>query len=302
MASISADSGQPKKKGTGIFKALKLEFQQVKTKWDSEIKVFYQKPPFPARVTRTIPRTSAAQAYDVDELRIRLWFDGPNFEELPVRVEVLDRLKTVPKRLADLIAIEIEEHWKAELTTELSLPEHLRSGWLVQTILEWCEDNYGQFLQLEPSVLEGYLGFDHNTGMTSRRYALIDPEEAAKNKAEEDDSNGKEEKKEATLTEEEIKKNEERIRKKQLSKQKNDDRERELKRVEAQRKKDEAIRLRELGVDTTKFKQISKKEKERLAALKGKGIRTAKTGSRRTKYAGPGSALDKAATKKKKKT
>lgn len=281
MASLTTTTEKPKKKG--VFKALKMEFQNVKTKWGQQIKIFYSKPPFPARCTRTIPRTQEAQAYDVDELRVRLWFDSPDIEQLPVRVEV-DSQKTLPKSLADLIASAIEKHWKKKLTAELELPEHLRTGWLVQTILEWCETKYGKFLQLDPSLLEGYLGFD-DQGMTSRRYTILVKEtEEVVEEVEE---------KKVELTKEEIAKNEERARRKALEKQKVDDRERELKRVEAGRKRAEAERLREAGVVVVKA--LSKADK---AAMKV-GKRQAKTGSRRTKYSGPGSAADKAKGKKK---
>ena len=286
MASLTTTTEKPKKKG--VFKALKMEFQNVKTKWGQQIKIFYSKPPFPARCTRTIPRTQEAQAYDVDELRVRLWFDSPDIEQLPVRVEV-DSQKTLPKSLADLIASAIEKHWKKKLTAELELPEHLRTGWLVQTILEWCETKYGKFLQLDPSLLEGYLGFD-DQGMTSRRYTILVKETEEVVEVEEV------EEKKVELTKEEIANNEERARRKALEKQKVDDRERELKRVEAGRKRAEAERLREAGVVVVKA--LSKADK---AAMKV-GKRQAKTGSRRTKYTGPGSAADKAKGKGKKKS
>ena len=102
------------------------------------------------------------------------------------------------------------------------------------------------------------------------------------------------------LTEEEKEKDEERKRRKALERQRVEDRERELKRLGAERKKEEAVRLRELGVDVSGPKILSKKEKAEIEARKGKGHRTAKTGSRATKYAGPGSKLEKETGKKKK--
>lgn len=287
----------PKK---GVFKALKQEFQQAKQKYGKAIKVFFQTPgpPWPARITRAISRTDIAQAYDVDEIRVRLWFDSPKFETLPVRVEV-DAHKTLPKRLALLIAAMVEEHWKNELATELSMPEHLRSGWLVDSIFDWCEEKYAKFLQLEPTMLEAYLGFDDH-GMTSRRYTLIDPQEQAQNAHEEESSGEQKLATDVGLTEEEKAKEEERRRRKALERQRVEDRERELKRLGAERKKEEAVRLRELGVDVSGPKILSKKEKAEIEARKGKGHRTAKTGSRATKYAGPGSKLEKETGKKKK--
>ena len=87
--------------------------------------------------------------------------------------------------------------------------------------------------------------------------------------------------------------------KKALEKKRIKDREHEEQRVAAMRKKEEAIRLRELGVDTGGFKRPSKKET--AAKQKSKqGVRTAKTGSRRTKYV-PDPDKDKGKKKKKKK-
>ena len=310
MASLTTPPAAPKK---GVFKALKAELQQAKQKHGKAIKVFYQTPgpPWPARITRTIPRTDIAQAYDTEEIRVRLWFDSPKFETLPVRVEV-DSHKTLPKRLSLLIAAMVEEHWKKELATELSMPEHLRTGWLVDSIFDWCEEKYAKFLQLEPTMLEAYLGFDDH-GMTSRRYTLIDPEEQAKQakEAAEEESSGEQKVTvNVELTEEEKAKDEERKQRKAIERQRVADRERELKRVDAQRKKDEAVRLRELAVQNqrrgipveTVKKILSKKEKAAIEATKGKGHRTAKTGSRATKFAGPGSKLEREASKKKKKS
>jgi len=304
MSSIAAPPATKKK---GVFKALKAELAQAKNKWGPSVKLFWKTPgpPWPARITRIIERTEEAQAYDVEEIRVRLWFDSPHFEQLPVRVEV-DPHKTLPKRLCRLIAKEILNHWTNELKIELSMPEHLRSGWLVESTLEWCEAQYISLLQLEPTMIESYLGFD-NQGMTSRRFTLIDPdllslEEALKLK----NGNTGETKTTAsfttTRTEEEKQQDEERQKRKALVRQKEQDRTRELKRVEAERKKTEAQRLRELGVEPVRAPTKAEKA-EMEARKKGQGRRTAKTGSRAHKFVGDGavSKADKKANKKKKK-
>jgi hypothetical protein len=300
MASLLATTKPPPLKKKGKFKALKSELLEVKEKWGSGIKLFWKTPgpPWPVRVTRIIGRTPEAQAYDVDEIRVRLWMDSPDFEQIPVRVEV-DSHKTLPKRLANLIAIKILEHWKNELHTEIAMPEHLRSGWLVQNTFDWCEEQFGSFLQLQPSMIESYLGFD-DQGMTSRRFTIVESQQLQKEK----ESAG--ETKTTVLlddrTEEQKQKDEERRKRKALERQKAADRERELKRVEAERKKKEAQRLRELGVDPSGFKPLSKAEKAEIEARKrGQGRRTAKTGPRASKYAGPGSALEKKSGNKKNK-
>ena len=308
MASIA--TAPPKKKG--VFKALKAELQQVKQKWGQSIKLYWTTPgpPWPARVTRTIDKTTEAQAYDVEEIRVRLWFDSSTFDQLPIRVEV-DPHKTLPKTLANLIAKDILHHWTEELQIELSMPEHLRSGWLVESTLDWCEEQYAKFLQLAPSMIESYLGFD-DQGMTSRRFTLVDPdllslEEAMKLKN--GGSAAGESKTTAasgatdSRTEEEKRSDEARRKRKALERQKATDRERELKRVDGERKKAEAQRLRDLGLDPSGFKPKSKAEKAEIEARKkSQGKRTAKTGSRATKFSGEGSTTkaEKKAKKKKK--
>ena len=300
VAAVAADiatgsADEPPKKKKGVFKAIKVELAAAKQKYGSDLKLFWKKPgpPWPARATRTVPRPSSAQAYDVDELRVTLWFLSPSIRELPVKVEVLPG-KALPKRIADKIAAAVESKWKKKLQSELDLPDHLSTGsWYVEYIFEWVEKKYPALLQLEPKMIESYLGFDEH-GMTSRRYTLVDStaDSGVQIKQAVNINTTSE------LTEEEIAKREEIARKKALEKQRERDRVREAKRVEDIRKKEEAIRLRELGVETGGFRPLSKKEMAEKHKSK-QGVRTAKTGSRRTKYAGPGSAIEKAASKAK---
>ena len=77
-------------------------------------------------------------------------------------------------------------------------------------------------------------------------------------------------------------------------------REAEELRIINERKKEEAMRRRANGEEIGK-RQLSKKEMEAMRKPK-KGVRQAKTGPRRNKYAGEGSALEKAKEKAKKKS
>ena len=64
-------SGTGKKK-KGVFKALKFELQQVKNRWNEEIKLMWTRPPppWPVRTLRIIPQPKDAEIYDVEELSV----------------------------------------------------------------------------------------------------------------------------------------------------------------------------------------------------------------------------------------
>ena len=76
-------------------------------------------------------------------------------------------------------------------------------------------------------------------------------------------------------------------------------RELEQQRLENEKKKEEAMRRRANGEELGR-RQLSKKEKEALRKPK-KGVRQAKTGPRRKKFDGEGSALEKSKSGKSKK-
>ncbi len=296
LATTDTNDGKPKAtQKKGVFKALKFEFQQIKSRWDSEIKLMWNRPPppWPARVLRIIPQTREAEMYDVDELRIRLIINGPNMEELPVEVEVAQ--KTIPKKLQDAISNNILNKWKEELTNELSLPEHLRSGWQLEKMLTYAEKNFGSFLRLVPEFLEAYFG-SNNDGVTIRRFAIIEPVKEdleAKKRKEEEDRKEKERPKTAA----ELKAIEdgkrlaaERDRQRRIEAA----RKLEQKKLEAERKKAEAMALREKGDYVPPPKQKSKKELKAEAEYKAKHKRMAKTGPAKKKFDGEGSKLAKA--------
>ncbi|KAL3932442.1 MAG: hypothetical protein SGPRY_000699 [Prymnesium sp.] len=154
-------------------KELQAELMAVKKRWGEAIKLTKAKPdapnaPLPVGVLRIIERPSDAFAYDVEELKIRLWIDGLDAKTLPIRVEAIS---LVPQRLMDLISEHVLARWKAELQARGG-----SKGWLMEKVLGWCESAYLELITLEPSFLETYEGCDDN-GMTIRRFAITEPPE-----------------------------------------------------------------------------------------------------------------------------
>ena len=304
-ASESEGNGAGKKK-KGVFKALKFELQQVKNRWNEEIKLMWTRPPppWPVRTLRIIPQPKDAEIYDVEELRVRLIINGPDMEQFPLDVEVPQ--KSLPKKLQSAISETIKKYWKEELAAELSLPEHLRSGWQLEKVFAYAEKSYGSFLRLVPELLEAYFG-TNSDGVTIRRFAIVEPVkvdlEAERQKMEEANK-----KNERPKTAAEIKAIEdgkrlaaERDRQRRIEAA----RKLEQMKLEAERKKTEAMAARERGDYVPPPKKLSKAELKAQAEYKAKHKRMAKTGPAKKKYDGEGSAVQKAKKgggKKKKKS
>ena len=293
-ASEGEQSGQGNKK-KGVFKALKFELQQVKNRWNDEIKLMWTRPPppWPVRALRIIPQPEDADMYDVDELRVRLIITGPDMANFPLDVEVAQ--KSLPKKLQSAISEAIKKYWKEELAAELSLPEHLRSGWQLEKIFTYAEKHYGNFLRLVPELLEAYFG-TNSDGVTIRRFAIVEPVqvdlEAEKQKMEE-----AKKQKERPKTAAEIKAIEdgkrlaaERDRQRRIEAA----RKLEQMKLEAERKKTEAMAARDRGDYVPPPKKLSKAELKAQAEYKAKHKRMAKTGPAKKKYDGEGSAVQKA--------
>ena len=112
-ASEGEQSGQDKKK-KGVFKALKFELQQVKNRWNDEIKLMWTRPPPPGLCGPCESfHNQKTLACDVDELRLRLIITGPDMENFPLDVEVAQ--KSLPKELQSAISEAIKKYWKEEL-------------------------------------------------------------------------------------------------------------------------------------------------------------------------------------------
>jgi hypothetical protein len=299
MASMAAsseasDTGKPSGAGAkkGSFKKIKLELQQMKSKWGDDFKPMWTRPPppWPVRALRIIRRTEEAEMYDVPDLRIRLVIQSPHLEQFPVNVEISN--KHLPQRMQLSIAGTIKEKWIAELQKEQDLPEHLRTGWQMDSIFQWCEQQYGALLRVAPEFLESYFG-SNDDGVTIRRFAIVVPKKHEETKTKEEQLNEEENEAIASAKLEALKLGEKLREEREREKRIKRAREAEVRAQEAERKKAEAMALREKGVDMSLPKKLSKKELKAQAEYKAKHKRMAKTGPAKKKYEGPGSKATK---------
>lgn len=258
-------------------KALQVEVMAVKTRWGDAVKLSKAKQdsptyPLPIGVLRAVEQPEAAYAYDVEELKVRLWIEALDQASLPVRVEVAGG---VPDQLLKLMNAHIEARWKAELKARGA-----GNGWMLEKILAWCESAYVELLTLEPRFVEMYQGVD-DTGMTIRRYSIaLPPEEKAAEEAaaeEQAAEEEEEEKEEKPKTKEEL----EMMRQLRIKEKAAE----EMEKVYKEQRRKEA---EELGAENM-VKKIGKKEQDKLLEEKRatQGKRTAKTGSKANKPAEP---------------
>ena len=270
------------------FRSLKAELAKVKERWP-DVKLFWKKPPppWPVRIKKTISQ-AAPYAFDVDDLTLKLIIESPKMKDLPVRVEFSPKCP-LPEELQIKIQEEIENKWKTVLHKQVESTDSRH--WFVERLILWMESSFTDFLRLIPECVETYMGCDTN-GATMRRYTIVSP------KKDESSEPSEAEETEVELTEEQIARRK-MVEERRLAKQ----REAEHKAAcERERKRQQAMRMREMGVEVGRPRIESKKEKQaRLAAKKKQGVRMRKTGARATKYAGPGSALEKGLSKKEKK-
>mmetsp|Transcript_18592 Transcript_18592/g.37874 ORF Transcript_18592/g.37874 Transcript_18592/m.37874 type:complete len:283 (+) Transcript_18592:3-851(+) len=259
-------------------KALQAEVMAVKQKWGDEIKLSKAKDgpraPLPISIQRSIETPADAAAYDIVELKVKLWLDSLDVSgEPPVRVEVDPVSVTVA--LASKIAERVGAQWQSELQAR-----GLGKGWLLEKMLSWCESKFVELINLEPACLDMYMGEDAN-GMTMRRFALVEKtdESAATEPAvgEPDDASSSDEASEES-EDDDVRKERERLERINLKAEAEADR---LWREERRRE------FEALGEDAKRPTAVSKKEQQ--AAIKAKqdkrqGVRTAKTGSKANKF------------------
>ena len=204
-------------------------------------------------------------------------------KDFPVRVE-LPNCK-LPSVVQTKVVALVEEKWKNALKEQLSSSE--TRSWFLPQMVDWIVKNFDLFMRSVPECVEMYMGCS-SSGATMRRYTVVEPKDSSESEVEEV---------EKELTEEQIARRE-------AAEQRRLQRERERLHkaaCEAEAKKQRAMRLRAMGIETS-VRMESKKEREaRLAARKKQGVRMRKTGARATKYAGPGSAVEAAMSKKERK-
>ena len=161
---------------TELKKALQQEVLAAKSRWGGAIKLSKAPAgtptaPLPIGVERTIARPASAEAFDVDDLRVRLLIDGPSASAECVRVEVSG--DALPAQLQAAAAARVAELWGGILT-KYSLAAPAAGGpFAIERVLAWCETKYTELLNLLPELVEGYDGVNE-VGVTIRRYCLVD--------------------------------------------------------------------------------------------------------------------------------
>jgi len=266
------------------FKVIKGELVSVKESHKDNVKIWFKKPPPPWPVKLTCNAVQEhPYAWDVENLKVRLLIEGPKMEDLPIRVE-LPGCK-LPEMVQSKVVGLVEEKWKNALKEQLSSSE--TRSWFLPQIVDWVVRNFDLFMRSVPECVEMYMGCN-SSGATMRRYTVVEPKGSSESEHEEE---------EKELTEEQLAR-----RRAQEERRLQRERERRHKAAcEAEAKKQKAMKMRAMGIETS-VRLESKKEREaRLAARNKQGVRMRKTGARASKYAGPGSALEKTLSKKEKK-
>ena len=153
-------------------KALQGEVVAVKTRWKADVKLTKAPAdapayPLPLAVSRRIDRPDTAQAFDVDDMTVKLWVETLDATSSGgVRVEVV---AGVPDALKVRMAAHVQERWNAELAARGA-----GKGWMLEKMLAWAEGAFGDLLLLDPAFVESYEGCD-DEGRTIRRYAIVEP-------------------------------------------------------------------------------------------------------------------------------
>lgn len=285
------------------FKELKPELMDLQATWGSQIQAAKapkgaEGAPFPVKVLLEMEQPPACSNWDVEWLKVLLVIEGPELDcedpaDLPLKVEYPQT--DLPSDVRREMAMMTLDQWRATVTAATNAPR-----WRLQETLSWVQTNYDKLLRVIPQCVDWYMGEDQS-GISQRRYTItpqvevvIAPAPVIKSSQKTDESNNDSDSGE--LTPEQRAKREayeakiaesERLRKIQ------EQREEEEYKREIARKKEEAMAARERGEVIVKPNQLSKKELEEKRKSK-QGVRTSKTGSKATKYAGEGSAIEKA--------
>mmetsp|Transcript_2920 Transcript_2920/g.5303 ORF Transcript_2920/g.5303 Transcript_2920/m.5303 type:complete len:301 (+) Transcript_2920:140-1042(+) len=286
------------------FKELKPELMELQTTWGTQIQAAKtpkgtEGAPFPVKVLLEMEQPSTCSNWDVEWLKVLLVVEGPELDcedpaDLPLKVEYPQT--DLPSDVRKEMAIMTLEYWREAVAAASDAPR-----WRLQETLSWVQSNFDKLLRVIPQCVDWYMGEDKN-GISQRRYTITPQVEVViasapviktgkKTDNDSDDSDSgevlspeqraKKEAYEAKLAESE--------RLKKIQEQREEE---EYKR-EIARKKEEAMAARERGEVIAKPNQMSKKELEEKRKSK-QGVRTSKTGSKATKYAGEGSAIEKA--------
>jgi hypothetical protein len=297
------------------FKDLKPELMELQTTWGSQVQAAKapkgaEGAPFPVKVLLEMEQPASCSHWDVEWLKVLLIIEGPELDkedpnDLPIRVEFpqLD----LPLDMRELMARMVQTEWKTAVAGSTEGPR-----WRLQQTLSWVQKNFDKLLRVIPTYLDWYMGADKND-VSQRRYTItipppvvvVTPAPVLKKKEEEADSDDSDPE-DGGLSEEDKKARREAYkamkaeqdRKRQIKEQQQEQQDDEKAAAEQARRKEEGMAARERG-DVVKPSQKSKKEIEEMR--KGKqGVRTSKTGSKATKFAGEGSAIERDALAAKK--
>jgi hypothetical protein len=244
--------------------------------------------PFPVKVLLELGQPADCCGWDVEWLKVLLVVEGPELgadaEALPLRVEFPQT--DLPEDLRALMADVTLDHWRAAVAGAADGPR-----WRLQETLSWVSAHFDFLLRLMPECVDWYMGADAND-VSMRRYTITPQVEVQITKVptlktkvavktgDSDDAEGEGA-------------GEERLAERARQKAQEQQREEEEARRGADRRRDEAMAARERGEVVLKVPQLSKKELEEKRKSK-QGCRTSKTGPKASKFAGEGSAIEKA--------
>jgi hypothetical protein len=292
------------------FKELKPELMELQTIWGTQIQAAKapkgtEGAPFPVKVLLEMEQPPSCSHWDVEWLKVLFVIEGPELdaedpEDLPLRVEFPQH--DLPQDVRELMADMTLSQWQSAVAGSTEGPR-----WRLQETLSWVQAHYDKLLRVIPKCVDWYMGVDKND-VSQRRYTItpqvevvIAPTLVLKKKAgakgEGDDSDdGNSDAEEEGISEEE-KARREAYKAKKLERDRlqliKEQREEQQYQQEIARKREDAMAARERGEVVNKPTQLSKKELEEKRKSK-QGCRTSKTGSKATKYAGEGSAVEKA--------
>lgn len=287
------------------FKELKPELVELQNVWGSQLQAARAPKgadgaPFPVKVLLEMQQPPQYSYWDVEWLKVLLVIEGPDLEDPPLSVEFPE--KDLPEEMREKMAALTLAEWK----TAIAKGGHSEPRWHLQETLAWVQSHFDSLLRVMPELVDFYMGVDAND-VSQRRYTIVPPKKEEPNKvvevtrrkkkktivrdsdSEEDSEGGSE-----GDASEEDKVVAARLKELEKARREQACREAQLEQQEAERKKAAAMAARERGDDPSKPKQLSKKEIEEKRKSK-QGVRTSKTGSKATKYAGEGSAVEKAA-------
>eukprot|EP00041_Stephanoeca_diplocostata_P028916 m.837610 g.837610 ORF g.837610 m.837610 type:complete len:284 (-) comp23461_c0_seq22:3112-3963(-) len=242
----------------------------------------------------TIEQPESAAGWDIDELQIQLSIDGISEQKEPI---VSCGVKNVlPKRLTTAISEKVIAEWITRMTPRASASGP--ASWELVAMLEFVENSFSALLCSVPDLIESYEGCD-DTGASMRRYTIVEEAGESESSEEDKDDTDAEDNDGADdgLDPEERERRAKVIAAKRAAKEAAAREAEKERQALAHRRRQEA----EEGIVTeARPAQISKKEREAAyEAKKKQGVRMAKTGQRRTKYAGPGSKVEKEEQEKK---